>query len=390
MIEPTKYIQNIVYMIRKISEIETPCYIFDIGAFRKNILDIREMVRSRYPNFKVAYSYKTNYYRPFLEEAMALGCYAEVVSPMEYELARQVGNPISNIIYNGVIPDFARKAVCANNGGLVNVENMPEMTRFINDAVFEERKYNIGIRVNFDCGNGLVSRFGFDVGGADFKNICDPRHRPRLKFRCVHFHFGGARLADHFRVRVRKCVEIARQLGASTIDIGGNIYGRMAEDFRARSPYSNPTLEEVCDAIGDEMAKACPERDIELIAECGTPVCSNAMHLLTSIIDIKTARGQTYITCDCRASDAGWSIGKYDPTRKYYGNADVVVSHAKVCGCECRENDVLIRDYNGPTSVGAKLLICNIGSYSYSQVNDFISPGCRVVYPIGEIASLKM
>lgn len=366
-------------------KITTPCYVCDMSAFEKNVRDIQRLVTMNYPNFRIGYSYKTNYYKPFLEKVMELGCYAEIVSPEEYRMARRVGNGHKNIIYNGVIVDFPQKLAVSLDGGIVNIENIPELTEFIAFTNKHAIPLEVGLRINFDVGNGLVSRFGIDIESPEFEKIIDPFNHPYLLFKSIHYHFGIARAPEYFRSRVRQTVQIARKVGAKIVDIGGNIYGRMGEDFKAQSQFPAPTLEEVCTAIGEEMALCCPNGDIELIAECGSPVCSNAMHLLTTITNVNEVRGKTFITCDCRSNDAGWSIVRYDPSREYIGKPMYEVKDAIVCGCECREKDILIRSYTGPARVGDKLLIKNVGSYSYSIANDFITPGCRTVYPIDEV-----
>lgn len=369
----------------KLSDIKTPAYISDVNSLENNIIDILSIVRSKYNNFDVGYSYKTNYYIPFLDKAMSLGLYAEVVSPNECSLAQCIGNEKSNIIYNGVIHDFETKLDIARSGGIVNIENIPELTHFIEWSNQSRTHIELGIRVNFDVGNGLISRFGIDITGDDFLWLSNQDNHPYISFKCVHFHLGGARDPEYFRYRVKKTVEIAKVLGATIVDIGGNIYGRMGDDFKAQLPFAAPTLEEVCYAIGDEMSKCCPDGKIKLIAECGSPIASNAMHLLTTVTNINKVRGKVFVTTDCRNTDAGWSISRYDPTREYYGKCESGVINATVCGCECREKDILIRNYSGPLSIGGKLLIKNIGSYSYSVTNDFITPGCSNVIDISEI-----
>ncbi len=369
----------------QIKDIKTPVYVYDGRALEKNISDMLQIVQSYYPKFRIGYSYKTNYFPGFLRIAKEHGLYAEIVSQDEYWLAKDVGNIDSNIIYNGVIDDLANKLFVAHAGGIVNIENMAEMRKFIDYTNDNMVKLEVGIRVNFDVGNGLISRFGIDVDSKDFEWLANPSNHPYLTFKCVHFHLGGARAPEYFRARVRKTVEIARMLGARIVDIGGNIYGRMGDDFKAQLPFEAPSLEDVCTAIGQEMQSVCPDNDIELIAECGSPLVSDAMHLLTTITNVHSVRGQTFLTCDCRNTDAGWSISKYDPSREYFGIDKNTVHDAIVCGCECREKDILIRKYTGPADIGGKLMIRNVGSYSYSVVNNFISPGCHKCIPIESI-----
>lgn len=375
------------------TEIKTPTYIYDEDAFCTNIYDVISLIRKHYRKFRLAYSYKTNYFMPFLEKAKRLGLYAEIVSPQELALTQRVNVKLSDIIYNGVIDDFSRKVAVADAGGIVNVENMPEMMKFIKYTNDNRHFLEIGIRVNFDLGNGLTSRFGIDVNGSDFDWLCNPANHPYISFKCIHFQFGGSagglRTPEMFRKRVRNCIKIARELGANIIDIGGNIIGRMSSDYLCQFPYQVPTMEEVCNAIGQEMAQICPEEDIELIAECGSALVTNAMHLLTTITNVNVVRGKTFLTCDCRKPDAGWSVNRYDPSHIYIGESTPIVHDAIVCGCECREEDVIIRKYTGQAEVGGRLLLRNIGAYSYSIVNDFITHGCRKCVPIEYIKDLK-
>lgn len=374
----------------KIEEIKTPVYVYDIDAFRKNATDINSIIKSNYPNFRLGYSYKTNYLPQFIEVAKELKLYAEIVSKQEFEMAKAIGERDEDIIYNGVIEDFWNKVLVASSGGIVNIENMTELKQFVEYTNNARRTLEIGIRVNFDMGNGLTSRFGIDVESQDFEWICNSFNHPYLLINCVHFQFGGSagglRTPEMFRIRVRKCVEVARKLGAKIVDIGGNIIGRMAPEFLKQFPYNPPTLEEVCTAIGEEMKSVCPKGDILLIAECGSALVTNAMHLLTSITNVNVVRGKTFITCDSRKQDGGWSINRHIPSHRYYGKTRSKVSDAVVCGCECREEDILIKKYTGPAYVGGKLMLMNIGAYSYSIVNDFISPGCRNSIDIKDIS----
>lgn len=375
------------------TEIKTPTYIYDEDAFCTNIYDVISLIRKHYRKFRLAYSYKTNYFMPFLEKAKRFGLYAEIVSPQEFTLTERVNVKYRDIIYNGVIDDFSRKVAVAEAGGIVNIENMSEMKKFIHYTNSKRHTLEIGVRVNFDLENGLTSRFGIDVDGSDFKWLCNDVNHPYISFKCIHFQFGGSagglRTPEMFRKRVRKCVEIARKLGANTIDIGGNIIGRMSSDYLCQFPYQAPTMEDVCNAIGQEMAQICPKEDIELIAECGSALVTNAMHLLTTITNVNVVRGKTFLTCDCRKPDAGWSVNRYDPSHTYIGGPASIVHDAIVCGCECREEDVIIRKYTGQAEVGGRLLLRNIGAYSYSIVNDFITYGCRRCVSIDDVKELN-
>lgn len=368
-----------------VREIQTPAYICDIKAFKGNITDFRKAVNKYYPNYRMGYSYKTNYYQEFCKVVDKLGEYAEVVSPKEYHYAKELGVHDKNIIYNGVIPDFANKLNVALNGGIVNIENLDEFKNFVDWSNNKQRKIEIGVRLNFDIGNGIVSRFGFDTEGDDFQFLLDKDNFPFITIKSVHCHISQARSLGYFRKRVQSMIKFADMLGASIIDIGGNMFGRMDDFFKGQYDEYVPTFEEYAEVIGTEMAKAYPSGEKLLITEDGTPVVSNAMHLLATVIGVKKVQGKTFIVLDTKHEDVGASCICKSPSHQHYGKEKNFVENAIICGCSCVETDFLIRTYNGPANIGDKIFIRNIGAYSYNTTNNFITNGCRNVIPMKDV-----
>ena len=368
-----------------VREIQTPAYICDIKAFKGNIIDFRKAVSKYYPNYHMGYSYKTNYYRMFCEAVDKLGEYAEIVSPKEYRYAKELGVRDDHIIYNGVIPDFANKLNVALNGGIVNIDNLDEFKSFVDWSNDKQRNIKLGVRLNFDIGNGFVSRFGFDTTGEDFKYLLNNENFPFITIKSVHCHISQARNLEFFRKRVKNMITFADTLGASIIDIGGNMFGRMDDVFKEQFNEYVPTFEEYAEAIGTEMAKAYPNGEKMLITEDGTPVASNAMHLLATVIGVKKVQGKTIIVLDTKREDVGASCICKSPSYLHFGKSTNLVEHATVFGCSCVEIDYLIRDYSGPVNIGDKILIRNIGAYSYNTTNNFITHGCRNVVKMEDV-----
>lgn len=73
-------------------------YLLDSEQFQKNFIELRDTFRSIYPNFNIAYSYKTNYTPKFCKLVDKMGGYAEVVSEMEMEIALRCGVKHNRII----------------------------------------------------------------------------------------------------------------------------------------------------------------------------------------------------------------------------------------------------------------------------------------------------
>ena len=69
----------------------SPLYIFHAEEFKKNYLELLNTMRAIYPKYNIAYSYKTNYTPKIISLVKELGGLAEVVSEMEYTLAKRVG-----------------------------------------------------------------------------------------------------------------------------------------------------------------------------------------------------------------------------------------------------------------------------------------------------------
>lgn len=368
-----------------VSEIPTPSYISDIDAFKANIIDFRNAVKKHYPNYRMGYSYKTNYHMAFCMAVEELGEYAEVVSPKEYKLAKSIGVKDENIIYNGLIDDFETKVSVARNGGIVNIENLHEFKKFVEYTKENFVSLELGLRLNFDIGNNIVSRFGIDVDGDDFKFFLNKENYKMIRIKSVHCHISQARSLEFFRRRVTEMIKYADILGADIIDIGGNMFGRMDDSFKEQFGCYVPTFEEYAEVIGKEMINAYPNGEKTLITEDGTPVVSNAMHLLATVIGVKKIKGQTFIVVDTKREDVGASCAVKSPSYEHFGKETNVVSAAQVHGCTCVEIDLLIREYNGPVNIGDKILFKNIGAYSHNNTNDFITVGCSNVVPISEI-----
>ncbi len=361
----------------KIEVLPTPTYITDVSAFRRNITTFRDALQSVYPNSSVAYSYKTNYYDKFLRAAYSEKALAEVVSCQEFQMALEQQVSLRDIVYNGVIPDKEHKFLVATSGGVVNFDNVAELKDFHEFCKRASIHCNVGVRLNFDLGIDYVSRFGVDVNSkSEMDWLLDESLHPYLTIDKLHCHFSKARGLPEFQRRVSIMAHFAKMLNASTIDIGGGMFGVLSAEFKEQFTEYVPPLTEYANIIGDEMNRQFPNGNVRLIVEGGTAFVTNAMHLLTTMLNVKKVQGHNYITCDCRSEDVGWCACYKRPVVKSlcYG-APLVVG--AILGCECTETDIIRREWHGAAINGGKLLIHDIGAYSSNLVNDFIAPGCR-------------
>lgn len=368
---------------RKVEVLPTPIYITDVDAFSQNIITFVDELRKEYGNSRIGYSLKTNYHCSFIDEVLDLGEMAEVVSPMEYQIAVARGFKLSDIVYNGVIPDVLNKIEVAKQGGVANFDNLTEL---MEATLFESDPVDVGVRLNFDIHTGVVSRFGVDVENKDeIAWLLNQQAHPTLRIKKLHCHYSGARELHQFRRRVATMARFARMFGADTIDIGGNMFGVLSPEFDMQYKCVIPSLSEYAHAIGSEMKKQFPDESVRLIVEGGTPFVTNAMHLLTRIKNVKTIRGKQYVTVDCRNEDVGWTCRYKEPVVQSLCTGEDSLS--TVFGSECTETDIIRRSYFGPVARGGLLLIRDIGAYSSNLTNNFILQGCRMFIDIESIVN---
>ena len=108
----------------------SPLYIFHAEEFERNYLELLNTFRSIYPKYNIAYSYKTNYAPRICQLVKSLGGLAEVVSDMEYRLAKKIGYENTDIVYNGPIKgDGLYEHLLM--GGVANVDNLEEMKSIV-------------------------------------------------------------------------------------------------------------------------------------------------------------------------------------------------------------------------------------------------------------------
>lgn len=366
----TSTLERIQQRLTCSGDLKTPLYIADKDDFKRNITDFIASFRKHYPNYNIGYSFKTNYCEDFISIVKEVGGYAEVVSPTEYELAKRCCFDDSRIIYNGVIPDYDNKLRVAESGGIVNIDNVYELAKLVKISSFP---ITVGIRLNFDIGNSVVSRFGIEVGSLDYQYIKELQKVGAINIKCVHCHISYARGLSYFKKRAEMMAGYAKELGASIVDIGGNMFGRMEGSLKSQYGEYVPSYEEYAKVVGEVFAREFPNGEVLLITENGTPIVSNSMSLLTTIIGRKSIKGKTMLVVDCKRDDVGFVCHtKNPPCEAIVGTGDCV-EHATIYGCTCIENDIIHRDYSGNADIGDKILISNVGAYGCNISNCFIT-----------------
>lgn len=362
-------------------------YILDSKRFKTNYRELKGAFSSVYPSFNIAYSYKTNYTPKLCRIVNEFGGYAEVVSEMELELALRIGVRPENVIWNGPIKNPRDVERFLLLGGVVNVDSLDELTQ-IKAMVrrYPEKRFGLGIRVNYDVGDGVVSRFGFDVRGDDFKDCLDfVTTTPNVDFVNLQCHF-AKRNAEYWPARVNGMIELIDRIGIvpARIDLGGGMFGKMADSLKAQFSAIIPdygvyaeTVKPFADRFGDQGP--------ELIIEPGSALVGDCMKFVGTVKTIKQVRSKWFASV--LASQKNISMTGVNPPieiipmgeeGRYYDGIDLV-------GYTCIEGDVLLKNYCGTLAKGDAVVISNCGSYSIVMKPPFILPN----FPVLDISEGK-
>lgn len=364
-------------------------YLLDSEQYRNNFLELRDSFRKIYPNFNIAYSYKTNYTPKFCKIVNELGGYAEIVSEMELEIALRVGVRPNRIIWNGPIKNSKKLEEFLVAGGTDNIDSIEELEVVKNIAEkHPDKTLNLGIRCNYEVNDGVVSRFGFDVDSEGFKNVLAfVTSTPNVHFINFQCHF-AKRQIEYWPARAKGMVELIDRLGIipERIDIGGGLFGKMADSLKAQFTNEIPDYQAYAEAAARVFAEYFADKDVkpELLIEPGSAVVGDCMKFVGTVKTIKNVRGKWFATI--LGSQKNISMTGINPPmeviamggeQKEYENLDMV-------GFTCIEGDVLYRNYNGKLAHKDAIVISNCGSYSLVMKPPFILPNFPVLDICGE------
>lgn len=365
-------------------------YLLDSAQFRKNFAELKAAFNDIYPNWNIAYSYKTNYTPKLCKIVNELGGYAEVVSEMELEIAKRVGCKMDRVIWNGPIKNVPIMEQFLLDGGTINIDSIEELEQ-VKDIHnrHTDKLINVGIRCNYDVNDGVVSRFGFDIDGAEFmeavKFATTTNNVKFINFQC---HFAKRQIA-YWPARAKGMVDLIERLGIipERIDIGGGLFGKMADSLRAQFSCEIPGYEAYAKAAAQVFADYFADKDVkpELLIEPGSAVVGDCMKFIGTVKTIKNVRGKWIATV--LGSQKNISMTGINPPmeviamggeQKEYKDLDFV-------GFTCIEGDVLYHNYTGKLAHQDAIVISNCGSYSLVMKPPFILPN----FPVLDISEGK-
>lgn len=353
----------------------TPCFILDKTEFERGISLFKSALNNKFSSNIIGYSVKTNSLPYCLCLARNMGCYAEVVSHDEYELALLCGYSKNKIIYNGPMKSKETFLDAIINGSIVNIETKREL-KWLKELPID-KIYNIGIRINVDISaispedakdNDNLSRFGFCNEELE-DAITEIKKLQNLKISGIHIHRTSKTRSCSFYENLIEfaCKIISNQnLEIDYIDIGGGYYGIFP---------NAPTFEDYCSSFHKILSKynLC---HLTIIVEPGNALAASSFSYLTTIIDTKDLKQAKIITTDGTRNDIDPLFAKsnYIKEFKYNTASKQIVSEQIITGATCLEFDKLFTISNAPElNIGDNILFRNVGAYTMCLTPLFIN-----------------
>lgn len=362
-------------------------YLLDLEGFRANLRELAGEFRRIHPKTSLGYSYKTNYTPLLCRAADEEGCYAEVVSGLEYDMAARLGVAPERVIFNGPLksPDEIERALLA--GSTVNVDSIVEIEAIEHVA----RKspdvcLRVGVRCNFALEEDHSSRFGIPVDqlGAALDRL---RALPRTRVG-LHCHFSAHRSAEAFRRRTERMLDLAdahfRDAPPASIDVGGGFFGRMPEELRAHFGTDVPSYRDYAEAVASVVAARYGGDDApELVLEPGASVVADAIQFVARVTSLKQLGARKVAVCTGSIQNVKAMPGPSKPPMRAVRDTreharPTLEGPVEVTGYTCMEFDVMQTEYPGTLALGDFLVFQNVGAYT----TVFKPPFIRAAPPI--------
>lgn len=378
-------------------------YILNSKQFVTNYKELEKAFRDIYPNFNIAYSYKTNYTPKLCKLVNQLGGFAEVVSDMEYKIALKVGVMPRNIYFNGPYKDSSAVEEILLAGGTVNIDSNYDL-QVIKEIArkYPDNELAVGIRCNFDVQDGVISRFGFDIDGDEFVTaINNIREVPNLKLKGLHCHF-ATRSIETWPYRASGILKLVQKYFKEPpkfISLGGGLYGKMPDSLKSQFDVEIPKYEDYANAVAPQFRNFFKDVDESkkpmLIIEPGTALVGDAMKFAAKVVSIKDVRGKKIATLLGSIYNINPTLNKKNPPIKVYHDENSQVEQREYKnldfgGYTCIESDYLYRGFNGNLAVGDYVIFDNVGSYSIVLKPPFILPNFAIVEYNEETNSIEL
>lgn len=355
-------------------ELKTPYYVIHKKDLDSNFEKLKSAMEKHWDNYIIGYSYKTNALPWLISHFNSLGCFAEVVSEDEYNLAKLIGVEKNKIIYNGPVKTKESFVEALQNGCIVNIDSQREI-EWLEEV--EESKRSVGIRINFDIekkcpGQSQCAdeggRFGFCYENGEFAKAVHTLQKKDIKISGIHLHTSSkSRGLDIYRAIVEMACKVQEEFDFDLdyVDVGGGFFGGLS---------TKPQFAEYISLMESILVNKFDKKRTKLIIEPGMAVVGAQISYVTSVIDVKDTEFNRFVVTDGTRTSIDPLMSKSSYFHTYERqNATLERPKQVICGYTCMEHDRLFTAINEPElCVGDKIIYDKVGAYTMCLTPLFI------------------
>ncbi len=375
-----------------ISEFGSPLFVFSENTIRYKYQELSEAMKMHYPNTQLSWSYKTNYLSAICSVYHQEGAKAEIVSGMEYEIAKSLGIKGSDIIFNGPGKRKAELVTAVEDDVLIHIDHLEELQMLEEIASELDKRPQVAIRVNMDTGiYPQWFRFGFNYdNGEALRTVQRLISRNKLDLVGLHSHIGTFILdSNAYYNETAVLLSLAQEIKdkfkiiVKYIDVGGGFASANSlHNNYTPGEFSSPTLAQYAEAIGKAFNESAFVREHNplLILETGRALIDDAGYLISSVIGKKyLPSGERAVILDAGVNiliTAWWYNLKVRPAQKSNSSTQATIFYGPLC-----MNIDMIKPAAPFPDVkqGEQVVISPVGAYNVTQWMQFIDYRPNVV-----------
>lgn len=346
--------------------LQTPYFLINKDFLDEELLKLKNALQSSWESFIIGYSYKTNAFPWVINYFKKNGCYAEVVSDDEYDLAKSIG--ANKIIYNGIAKSKETFIEAIKNNSIVNIDSEYEID-WLDEL--EKDRYSVGIRVNFDleskcpgqtqCGED-GERFGFCYENGELKRAIDKIKAKGVNVSGLHLHKSSkTRMPDIYKAIAETAVEIADKyaLDLDYVDVGGGFFGGLE---------TKPQFQEYFDMVSAILRQHFTPERTTLIVEPGMALIGAAIDYYTTVKDVKKTTRNSFVVTDGSRTQIDPLMTKSSYFKEIVRNGEEqrkILNRQVLCGFTCMEHDRLFEVKNEPEILpNDQIIYHKVGAYT--------------------------
>ena len=359
------YIEN-VSAERIAKKFGTPSYVYSYDKIKNNINNFKKNFKSVNP--LICFSIKSNSNLKILSLINKFGLGADVVSKGELIRALEAKIKPENIVFSGVGKTIDELKFAVNKKILlINAESESEIIEIEKIAKKNNKKINIGIRLNPDTDAKTLKKIStgqrenkFGLTGKKFLEILNKYKSSKfINVICLSVHI-GSQITSHIPYKnmlnvVKKIIQQSNYK-FKYIDLGGGM-GIQYENNSKKLDYSK---------YNNFIKSFLKKNKLKIVFEPGRSIIGNAGYLISKIIYMKQTNSKNFVILDSGMNDllrpalygAKHKIVPSKLNRKKISKKHEFVGPI----CETTDKFLTVKDYQ-KVYQGDIIIICDVGAY---------------------------